>query len=142
MIRNPFLHLLTLSSLLSAQAGEGYDQQAACEALCRKADAGGLTVPLALEVLGGRREAEARTVAAIVRHEWAELPDAFLDGLDRDPEAARRFLLELARGLGAFEAACLGVHLHGAAGDRVARERGEDGLIASDLCDALAKELT
>ena len=48
----------------------------------------------------------------------------------------------LARGLGAFEAACLGAHLHGAAGDRVARERGEGGLIASDLCDALAKELT
>lgn len=48
----------------------------------------------------------------------------------------------LARGLGAFEAACLGASLHGAAGDRVARERGEDGLIASDLCDALAKELT
>ena len=97
MIRNPFLHLLMLSSLLAAQADEGYDQQAACEALCRKADAGGLTVPLALQVLGGPREAEARTVAAIVRHEWAELPDAFLDGLDRDPEAARRFLLELAR---------------------------------------------
>jgi len=97
MIRNPFLHLLMLSSLLAAQADEGYDQQAACEALCRKADAGGLTVPLALQVLGGPREAEARTVAAIVRHEWAELPAAFLDGLDRDPEAARRFLLELAR---------------------------------------------
>ena len=48
----------------------------------------------------------------------------------------------LARGLDAFGAACLAAHVHGAAGDRVARERGVEGLVASDLCDAISKELS
>lgn len=74
-------------------SGDAYD---ACLALGRKADAGELTVALALEVLGGDREAAARTVSAILRHEWQELPDKLFDGLDRDPRAARRFLDELA----------------------------------------------
>lgn len=47
----------------------------------------------------------------------------------------------LARGLSAFDAACLAARVHGAAGDRVARSRGVEGLIASDLCDAISKEL-
>jgi len=47
----------------------------------------------------------------------------------------------LARGLDAFDAACLAARVHGAAGDRVARARGVEGLIASDLCEALSKEL-
>ena len=38
---------------------------------------------------------------------------------------------------GAFEAACLGVDVHSAAGDRVARSLGERALVASDLIDAL-----
>jgi NAD(P)H-hydrate epimerase len=43
----------------------------------------------------------------------------------------------LARGLAPFEAAVLGVHLHGLAGDIAARERGQDGMIASDVMDRL-----
>ncbi|MCK5944148.1 MAG: NAD(P)H-hydrate dehydratase, partial [Planctomycetes bacterium] len=42
----------------------------------------------------------------------------------------------LARGLEPFDAACLAVHTHGAAGDLGVAERGRTGLIASDLCDA------
>lgn len=47
----------------------------------------------------------------------------------------------LAQGLAPFDAACLAVHVHGAAGDRVARRIGERGLIASDLPLAIAEEL-
>jgi NAD(P)H-hydrate epimerase len=43
----------------------------------------------------------------------------------------------LAQRLAPFDAACLGVHLHGLAGDLAARERGEIGLIASDLADRI-----
>lgn len=43
----------------------------------------------------------------------------------------------LARGLGPWDAARLGAWLHGRAGDLVAREIGEDALIASDLARAL-----
>jgi NAD(P)H-hydrate epimerase len=39
----------------------------------------------------------------------------------------------LARGLPAWDAARLGVWLHGSAGDRAAGTRGEDGMIAGDL---------
>ena len=39
----------------------------------------------------------------------------------------------LGQGLAAFEAARLGVYLHGLAGDLAAKERGQVGLIASDL---------
>ncbi len=48
----------------------------------------------------------------------------------------------LAQGLPPFEAACLAARLHGAAGDRVARARGPRGLVASDLCDAISRELS
>lgn len=47
----------------------------------------------------------------------------------------------LAQGMAPFDAACLAVHVHGAAGDRVARRIGERGLIASDLPLAIAEEL-
>jgi hydroxyethylthiazole kinase-like uncharacterized protein yjeF len=47
----------------------------------------------------------------------------------------------LAQGLSPFAAACLAVHVHGRAGDRVARRLGEAGLIASDLPLAIAEEL-
>ena len=43
----------------------------------------------------------------------------------------------LVRGLGAFQAACAAVYLHGAAGDRVAAERGEIGMLAGDVAEAL-----
>lgn len=36
-----------------------------------------------------------------------------------------------------YEAACAAVYLHGAAGDRVARVRGEAGLLARDLIEAI-----
>jgi hydroxyethylthiazole kinase-like uncharacterized protein yjeF len=47
----------------------------------------------------------------------------------------------LAQGMQPFAAACLAVHVHGAAGDRVAKRLGEVGLIASDLPAAIAEEL-
>jgi NAD(P)H-hydrate epimerase len=47
----------------------------------------------------------------------------------------------LAQGLAPFEAACLAAHVHGKAGDRVARRLGEVGLIAADLPMAIAEEL-
>ena len=43
----------------------------------------------------------------------------------------------LARGMGAFDAARLGMYVHGAAGDRAAARLGEDGMIAGDLVDEL-----
>ncbi len=39
----------------------------------------------------------------------------------------------LAQGAPAFDAACLGVYLHGAAGERISTRFGDAGLIASDL---------
>jgi len=47
----------------------------------------------------------------------------------------------LAQGLAPFDAAALGVFAHGAAGDAVAAERGEVGLLASDLLTALPPTL-
>jgi NAD(P)H-hydrate epimerase len=47
----------------------------------------------------------------------------------------------LARGLDAWDAARLAVHVHGDAGDRAARRLGQDGLIASDLLDELPAAL-
>jgi NAD(P)H-hydrate epimerase len=43
----------------------------------------------------------------------------------------------LARGMPAFDAACLGAYLHGRAGVIVAARHGEDGLIATDILAAL-----
>lgn len=45
----------------------------------------------------------------------------------------------VSQGLEPFEAACLGSHLHGAAGDLAATHHGETGLIARDLCDWLPR---
>jgi NAD(P)H-hydrate epimerase len=42
-----------------------------------------------------------------------------------------------AQGLNLFQASAWAVHLHGKAGDRAARKRGQLGLVASDLIDAL-----
>ena len=47
----------------------------------------------------------------------------------------------LARGLDPFDAACLAVHVHGRAGDRAEDAMGQNGMIASDLMDAIAQEL-
>jgi ADP-dependent NAD(P)H-hydrate dehydratase / NAD(P)H-hydrate epimerase len=43
----------------------------------------------------------------------------------------------LAQGLAAFDAARLGVYLHGLAGDRIAERIGDAGLLASELADEL-----
>jgi NAD(P)H-hydrate epimerase len=48
----------------------------------------------------------------------------------------------LAQRMAAFDAACLGVHVHGAAGDRVAARLSEPGLCAEDLPLAIAEELS
>jgi len=45
----------------------------------------------------------------------------------------------LAQGLKPFEAACCGVYLHGAAGEMVAGELGNAGMVASDLLLALPR---
>jgi NAD(P)H-hydrate epimerase len=47
----------------------------------------------------------------------------------------------LAQGMAPFDAARFAVHLHGRAGDRVARRLGQCGLIAADLPLAIAEEL-
>ena len=47
----------------------------------------------------------------------------------------------LAAGMDPFHAARFGVHVHGAAGDRVAAQRSSTGLVAEDLPDAVAAEL-
>jgi NAD(P)H-hydrate epimerase len=45
----------------------------------------------------------------------------------------------LAAGLAPFEAACLGVYLHGAAGEVVRERMGDAGLMASDLPDEITR---
>ena len=47
----------------------------------------------------------------------------------------------VAQGLPLFEAACLGVHLHGAAGEMVKSDLGDAGMTASDLLAVLPKTL-
>jgi hydroxyethylthiazole kinase-like uncharacterized protein yjeF len=44
---------------------------------------------------------------------------------------------QLAKGLPALDAACLGGYLHGLAADIAARETGSDGMVAGDLLDTL-----
>jgi NAD(P)H-hydrate epimerase len=48
----------------------------------------------------------------------------------------------LAQGLSPADAARLGVYLHGAAGDLVAEDRGERGMLAGDLLDRLPAALS
>lgn len=47
----------------------------------------------------------------------------------------------IAQGLGLFEAACLGVYLHGTAGEMVKGELGDAGMVASDLLGVLPKAI-
>lgn len=47
----------------------------------------------------------------------------------------------LAQGMGPKEAATLGIYLHGLAGDLAAAERGEAGLITSDLIDKIPQAM-
>lgn len=41
------------------------------------------------------------------------------------------------QGLDSFNSAKLGVYLHGLAGDLVAKKKGQNGLIASDIMEAI-----
>ena len=43
----------------------------------------------------------------------------------------------IAQGMQPYNAACLGVYLHGLAGDEAAAKLGEHALMASDIIDAL-----
>jgi hydroxyethylthiazole kinase-like uncharacterized protein yjeF len=47
----------------------------------------------------------------------------------------------LAQGLSASDAACLGVYLHGAAGDLAAEAKGEASMIAGDLIDMISSAM-
>ena len=47
----------------------------------------------------------------------------------------------LARGLDPLWALACGAYVHGLAGDRAAAERGEDGLIAGDVIDAIPRAI-
>jgi len=47
----------------------------------------------------------------------------------------------IAQGLDTYEAACLGVYLHGLAGERVREELGDAGMVASDLLPALPRAM-
>ena len=73
------------------------DSDLLCQQLCEAQARGAFQIADAIDRLAGRNEAVARTAAAIVRHLWVELPEAFFAGLDDEPVAARRFLEELAR---------------------------------------------
>ncbi|MBE0609941.1 MAG: NAD(P)H-hydrate dehydratase, partial [Dehalococcoidia bacterium] len=45
----------------------------------------------------------------------------------------------LAQGMGPFEAACMGVYLHGAAGEALKDEYGEAGLLAGEIAGRLPR---
>ena len=45
----------------------------------------------------------------------------------------------LAQGVAPFDAACLGVYLHGAAGEEVRRDMGDTGMVAGDLLPVLPR---
>jgi hypothetical protein len=65
-------------------------------ALVRLQDRGQLDVAAAVAAMAGGDDEVARSAAAILRHEWVELPDALFRGLDDVPAAARALLQELA----------------------------------------------
>ena len=47
----------------------------------------------------------------------------------------------LAQGLSVLDASMLGVYVHGLAGDMASVEKGQAGLIAGDIIDALPRSL-
>ncbi|MFT4511942.1 MAG: hypothetical protein ACI91B_000625 [Planctomycetota bacterium] len=91
------LLLLVLPVVGQDEPEEQPDNDALCRAICRAQDLGKLTPLEAVAKLAGSNESVARTVAAIVRHQWAELSQDFFTYLTANPKAAYRFLEELAR---------------------------------------------
>ena len=112
----------------SAQAVQR-DRAAAVEELCRRSGGIALLKGEGTLVCDGERLFKNRTGnPGMATGGSGDVPSGLLGAL-------------LARGLDPFDAACLGARTHGAAGDRVCRELGVHGMVASDLCDAIAKEL-
>ena len=89
------LAIVALLAPAAAQQDETSSQR--CRALAAAQDAGTFDVAAAVAALADPDEAVARTAAAIVRHEWRELPDALFLGLDAAPHGARMLLQELAQ---------------------------------------------
>ena len=91
------LFLASGSFVFAQDIDESQTTKALCLAVCEAQDLGKLTSRDAVIKLGGGNESVARTVASIVRHQWATLPQDFFDGLTANPKAAYRFLEELAQ---------------------------------------------
>jgi NAD(P)H-hydrate epimerase len=47
----------------------------------------------------------------------------------------------VAQGMEPYEAACLGVYIHGLAGDEASQEKGTYSMMASDITDSIEKVL-
>ncbi|MBL8755041.1 MAG: hypothetical protein JNK15_17185, partial [Planctomycetes bacterium] len=96
------MHLVLVGAALvaglRAQAFDAADSARRCVDLAALQDRGALTVELAVAALADADDNVARTAAAIVRHEWAELPLAWFHAVDREPAAARTMLREFAAG--------------------------------------------
>jgi hypothetical protein len=89
-----------LTAVAAAAQGERADAAPTPALLSQLQDEGRLDVATALRAFAtatGTDDDAARTVAAIVRHEWADVPSDLLRGLDGDPAGARALLRELAR---------------------------------------------
>jgi hypothetical protein len=93
-----FLVAAAVLAGLRAQAVDDHDSSRRCAELAVLQDRGALTVDRAVAALADADENVARTAAAIVRHEWIELPAAFLAAVDDHPAAARTLLREFATG--------------------------------------------
>lgn len=78
-----------------ADAARSTDER--LDALVALQDRGALPPALVAQAMGDADDDVARAAAAIVRHEWRELPSALFAGLDASPRAARVFLRELAQ---------------------------------------------
>ena len=88
--------LLARSAAASPAAGQAPQGLAASSrTLCGAQDEGELRVSDVVEALAGEDAFVASTAAAIVRHEWRDLPGEFFAALNKSPVAARRFLEEL-----------------------------------------------
>jgi len=89
------LVFVACAALAMAQQDEASLQR--CRAIAAAQDAGRLDVAAVVAALGDPDDDVARTAAAIVRHEWAELPPALFAALDAAPRAAQALLAELAQ---------------------------------------------